>query len=206
MYGINKTSDVYYKDLNDKDEDVESMTASAEDFDIEEVVKGDAFLVTVADGKIQTMTAPEMIEGTEIDSFETGSNDYQKSAPSTVEVDGTEYKFSSAAEYDYEVLDYYTNSTTGTTNLKDTTYNLFLDAYGYVIGVEEVEKSNNYLFITGIDLNGSNLKNQTADASAIFTDGTMKAIKVNMETTPSPMTRTAATALRSSRLTTATSP
>lgn len=181
VYGISKTSDVYYKALNDKLEDVQSMTASAEDFDIEEVVEGDAFLVTVADGKIQTMVAPEMISGTEIDSFETGSNDYQKSAPSTVEVDGTEYKFASAAEYDYDVLDYYTNSTTGTTNLKDMTYNIYLDAYGYVIGVEEVEKANNYVFITGIDLNSSNIKNQNADASAIFMDGTMKAIKVNMD-------------------------
>ncbi len=181
VYGINKSGEVYFKDLHNDSEDVKSMSASAEDFDIEDVVEGDAFLVTVADGKIQTMTAPEMISGTEIDSFETGSNDYRKSAPSTVEVDGTEYKFASAAEYDWEVLDYYTNSSTGTVNLKDKTYNLFLDAYGYVIGVEEVEKANNYVFITGIDLNTSNIKNQTADASAIFLDGTMKAIKVNME-------------------------
>lgn len=183
VYGINKSGEVYFKDLNDDGEDVKSMTASAEDFDIEDVVEGDAFLVTVADGKIQTMTAPEMISGTEIDSFETGSNDYQKSAPSTVEVDGTEYKFSSAAEYDYDVLDVYTNSSASNaaTNLKDKTYNIYLDAYGYVIGVEEVEKANNYVFITGIDLNTSNIKNQTADASAIFMDGTMKAIKVNME-------------------------
>ena len=181
VYGINKSGEVYFKDLNDGGEDVKSMTASAEDFDIEDVVEGDAFLVTVADGKIQTMTAPEMISGTEIDSFETGSNEYQKSAPSTVEVDGTEYKFASAAEYDYEVMEVYTNSNTGTVNLKDKTYNIYLDAYGYVIGVEEVEKANNYVFITGIDLNTSNIKNQTADASAIFMDGTMKAIKVNME-------------------------
>lgn len=185
VYGVAKTGEVYYKMLTDGDDHV-SMTASAEDFDIEEVVEGDAFLVTVADGKIQTMAAPEMIEGTEIDSFETGSNKgdnaaYSKSAPSTVEVDGTEYKFAHAAEYDYDVLDYYTNSNNGTTNLKDMTYNLFLDAYGYVIGVEEVEKANNYVFITGIDLNSSNIKNQNADASAIFMDGTMKAIKVNMD-------------------------
>ena len=186
VYGVAKTGDVYYKMLtNNNDPDRVSMTASAEDFDIEEVVEGDAFLVTVADGKIQTMAAPEMISGTEIDSFETGSNKgdnpaYNKSAPSTVEVDGTEYKFAHAAEYDNDVLDYYTNSINGT-NLKDMTYNLFLDAYGYVIGVEEVEKANNYVFITGIDLNSSNIKNQNADASAIFMDGTMKAIKVNMD-------------------------
>ena len=183
VYGLGKVSgsDVYFKYLRDKTEDYQAMTVSAEDFDVEDVVKNDMFLVTVADGEIQTMAAPETISGTELDSFETGSNDYQKSAPSSVEVDGTEYKFASAAEYDFDVLDVYTNSNTGTTNLKDTTYNVYLDAYGYVIGVEEVEKSNNYVFITGIDLNTSNIKNQTADASAIFMDGTMKAIKVNMD-------------------------
>lgn len=185
VYGLGKVSgsEIYFKDLNDDNNDYKSLDVSAEDFDVEDVVKDDAFLVTVADGEIQTMAAPEMISGTEIDSFETGSNEYQKSAPSTVEVDGTEYKFSSAAEYDYEVLDVYTNSSASNpaTNLKDKTYNIYLDAYGYVIGVEEVEKANNYLFITGIDLNTSNIKNQTADASAIFMDGTMKAIKVNME-------------------------
>lgn len=189
VYGVAKSGDVYYKMLTDNnDPDKVSMTASAEDFDIEEVVEGDAFLVTVADGKIQTMAAPEMIEGTEIDSFETGSNKgdnpaYNKSAPSTVEVDGTEYKFAHAAEYDNDVLDYYTHSSSSNTtvNLKDKTYNLFLDAYGYVIGVEEVEKANNYVFITGIELNNSNIKNQYADASAIFMDGTMKTIKVNMD-------------------------
>ena len=188
VYGAAKSGDVYYKMLKDGEDDHVSMTASAEDFDIEDVVEGDAFLVTVADGKIQTMAAPEMIEGTEIDSFETGSNKgddtaYSQSSPSTVEVDGTEYKFAHAAEYDYEVLEYYTHSSSNNAvvNLKDKTYNLFLDAYGYVIGVEEVEKANNYVFITGIDLNSSNIKNQYADASAIFMDGTMKTIKVNME-------------------------
>ena len=186
VYGVDKnTSNIFYKDVVNGQEDKETLKVSAENFDVEDVVKDDAFLVTVADGAIQTMAAPEMISGTEIDSFETGSRytgaTYAQSAPSTVEVDGTEYKFATAAEFDSDVMEYYTNSTTGTVNLKDKTYNVYLDAYGYVIGLEEVEKSNNYLFITGIDLNTSNLKNQTADASAIFMDGTMKTIKVNME-------------------------
>ena len=186
VYGIDKnSSNIFFKDVVNGQEDKETMKVSAENFDVEDVVKGDAFLVTVADGAIQTMAAPEMISGTEIDSFETGSRytgtTYAQSAPSTVEVDGTEYKFATAAEFDSDVMEYYTNSSTGTVNLKDKTYNIYLDAYGYVIGVEEVEKANNYLFITGIDLNSSNIKNQTADASAIFMDGTMKAIKVNME-------------------------
>lgn len=42
-----------------------------------------------------------------------------------------------------DVLDDYDD-----TNMKDTTYNVYLDAYGYAIGVEVVEESSNYLFLT----------------------------------------------------------
>ena len=184
VYGINSIGGVYFKDVQNGQEDKKTLKVSAEDFDVEDVVKGNSFLVTVADGEIQTMAAPEIIEGTEIDSFETGSwytgSKYQQSAPSTVEVDGTEYKFATTAEFESDVMEYYTSSST-VTNLKDMTYNIYLDAYGYVIGVEEVEKADNYVFITGIDLTTSNIKNQTADASAIFMDGTMKTIKVNVD-------------------------
>ena len=60
------------------------------------------------------------------------------------------------------------------------TYNVYLDKYGYAIGVKEVEAPDNYVFITGIDTNESNLKNGTLTAAAIFLDGTMKTISVDM--------------------------
>ena len=63
--------------------------------------------------------------------------------------------------------------------MKDTTYNVILDQYGYMIGIEQNEDADEYLFLTGIDNNYSNLYTKTSDASVIFTDGTMKAIKVD---------------------------
>ena len=178
VYGIEKTSNVYYKDLT-KDEDVEAMEVNSEDFpEAADVVKGDAFLVNVADGEIQIMQEAEVISNTEIDAFETDSNKGSAGTPSRVEVDGTEYAFASAAEFDYTVMNYYTS--TGHTNLKDITYNVYLDQYGYAIGVEEVEGVDNYLFITGLDTNSSNLLNRTADANVIFLDGTMETVEINM--------------------------
>ena len=83
----------------------------------------------------------------------------------------TKYEYAATAEYDVEVLDNYSQS-----NMKDTTYNIILDTYGNLIGVEEVDAEDNYVFITGIDTSSSNLSKKNYDATAIFTDGTTKTI------------------------------
>ena len=182
VYGLNTYGDDYYKELTKNAEDMKTMKVTGEDFDIADLAEDDAVLVTVADGEIQTIADCEVIAGTTIDAFETSSNSSNlvpEGEISAVEIDGTEYKMSSAAEFDADVMEYYTGIN-GASNLKDLTYNVYMDAYGYVIGVEEVEKVNNYVFITGIDLNGSNLGARTATANAIFLDGTMDTIDVNM--------------------------
>ena len=174
-YGINSISGNYYKGF---DRASNAIKVTGEDFDIADLVEDDAVLVTVADGEIQTISDCELIAGTVVDAFESSSNASRPGTPSAVEIDGTEYKFADAAEFDVEVMEYY--SGTNATNLKDLTYNVYLDAYGYVIGIEEVEKVNNYVFITGIDMNGSNLGARTATANAIFLDGTMATIDINV--------------------------
>ncbi len=182
VYGLNTYGDDYYKELTKNAEDMKTMKVTGEDFDIADLAEDDAVLVTVADGEIQTIADCEVIAGTTIDAFETSSNSSNlvpEGEIAAVEIDGTEYKMSSAAEFDADVMEYYTGIN-GASNLKDLTYNVYMDAYGYVIGVEEVEKVNNYVFITGIDLNGSNLGARTATANAIFLDGTMATIDVNM--------------------------
>ena len=63
--------------------------------------------------------------------------------------------------------------------MKDMTYNVYLDQYGYVIGAVEVDEPNNYLFITGVDGNYNNLANATYKANAIFLDGTMATITID---------------------------
>ena len=96
---------------------------------------------------------------------------------SNVTAGGTKYSFNAAAYYDAEVLKDYTDGTV--TNLKDTTYNIYLDTYGNLIGLEEVDAVDNYVFITGADNGSSNLSTKTNDANAIFLDGTSKVIEVS---------------------------
>ena len=91
---------------------------------------------------------------------------------------GQNYDSSAKARYSDEALDLYSNNL-----LTNKTYNVYLDNYGYAIGVELFSGEDNYVFITGFDGNGSNIANGTAKANAIFTDGTTKAINVNVKDT-----------------------
>ena len=187
VYGIGKTGtgNIYYKQVRDADDDGKLMTAHVEDFNVADIKKDDAVLVTVADSEIQTLVPADIIADTEIQSFETGSNsndnglNYNPDKPGNVVVDGTQYDFATTAEYDYDVMQYYT-TVNGTVNLKDKTYNVYLDKYGYAVGVKELEGAKNYVFITGIDTNDSNRYTRAADATAIFLDGTMDDIKIDM--------------------------
>ena len=168
VYGIDEYSNTgaYFKELTTGAEDVEDFDVEGEDFDIADVLEGEFFLVTVADGAIQTMEPAEVMAGATVSGFSLG--DY-------VTVDGTDINYADTAEYKHGDLDAYDDL-----NLKDVTYNIYLDNYGYLIGIELVEKVNNYVFITGIDNNASNLGTRQADANAIFLDGTMDTIKVDL--------------------------
>ncbi len=159
----------YVKRVGDYQED---MTVSGEDFDVEEIEEGKIVLVTVADGEIQTIAEPETLDTVEISAFKKNSN---------ITVEGTKYSYADTACYDNKTLVVYTSEDDITVNLKDTNYNVVLDPYGYVIGIEEVEPEDNYVFITGYDGNYSNISSRTADMAAIFMDGSMKVIEVNVK-------------------------
>ena len=181
VYELAKKSDNLLK----TDGSAVTLKASAEDFDlVKDATEDAAYLVNVAEGEIQIIADAEVLAETEITAFKKGSN---------VTADGEKYDYANTACYDTEVLDQYTSNATGTVNLKDIFYNIYLDQYGYLIGVDEVEAADNYLFITGIDLKNSSLGNRTAEAAAIFLDGTMKTIQVNM--TKSTLDTTGDTAL-----------
>ena len=174
VYGLYKDNKTYVKFDADKhaaNKDTSSFTVSGEDFDVSKVEEDDAYLFTVAAGEVQTFVPAETIKDTEITSFKKGSN---------VTVGGTTYEFNAAAYYDNEALKVYTGENNNDTiNLKDTTYNVYLDTYGNLIGLEEVDAVDNYVFITGADENSSNLATKTTDANAIFLDGTSKVIEVS---------------------------
>ena len=173
VYALKYANKTYSMDKSDKKENKSYVTfkVSGEDFDVSKVEEDDAYLFTVAAGEVQTFVPAETIKGTEITSFKKGSN---------VTVGGTKYDFSKAAYYDNEALKVYTGENNNDTiNLKDTTYNVYLDTYGNLIGLEEVDAVDNYVFITGADENSSNLATKTTDANAIFLDGTSKVIEVS---------------------------
>ena len=168
VYAVDKTGDEYVKTLTKGSDDMENMAVSGEDFDVAKAVKDDVYMVTIAGGEIQTLAKPETLSAVEITSFKQGDN---------LTADGTKYEYSTVVEYDKDTLEAYTDGST--INLKDMTYNVYLDQYGYVLGVVEVEKPNNYLFITGINGNYDNLANVTYEANAIFLDGTMGKITID---------------------------
>ena len=177
VWGLSKEGKTYTKVAFDKNNkmtttsDNASFKVSGEDFDVSKVEEDDAYLFTVAGGEVQTFVPAETIKDTEITSFKKGSN---------VTVGGTKYEFNAAAYYDNEALKVYTGEKNNDTiNLKDTTYNVYLDTYGNLIGLEEVDAVDNYVFITGADTNNSNLATKTTDANAIFLDGTSKIIEVS---------------------------
>ena len=91
---------------------------------------------------------------------------------------GEEYDANVKAFYDDEILYRYNESL-----LTDNTYNVYLDQYGYFLGVDLFEGTKNYVFVTGFDRNTSNLSVKTATATGIFLDGTMKNMEVNVTAT-----------------------
>ena len=122
---------------------------------------------------------PEILTGTTITKFSNRANsDVVPSLFDSLTADGTSYDSAMMALYNEDVLDLYDQDL-----LTDMTYNVILDQYGYAIGVELDEGSLNYVFITGYDRNGSHIAINTADAAAIFTDGTMDVISVNVSNT-----------------------
>ena len=165
-----KNAPVYVKEMLDNRTDSETIALAAEDFAIaKDVVDGDFFLVNIAEGEIQIVKEPEVLSATTVTAFSKG--DY-------VVTDGTQYDYAHAIEYDPEVLEEWTNGGSKI-NLKDRQYNLYLDTYGYVAGIDLVEDPDNYVFITGVDQDASNLAATNFKANAIFLDGTMQTIEVN---------------------------
>ena len=153
--------------------ETEAFKLAGEEFSaVKDAAKDSAFLLTVADGEVQSVVPAEVLSGVQISAFKKGDN---------VVVDGTTYKFDTTTGFDPEALKDYTDlQGNAIINLKDLTYNVYLDTYGNLIGVEEVDAVKNYVFISAIDINDSNLVNGTADARAIFIDGTTDTIRVNV--------------------------
>ena len=154
-----------------KYDDVETL--ELEDFpEIENYADGDLVLLTIAAGEVQTIVDAETVEGVEIDEF--SKHDYV--------VAGSEYDYAAtgalAASYGYSLLSDYDKAGG---NLDGKTFDLYLDTYGYLIGIKQVEDDVEYVFITSYEITNKYLTNRTAKASAIFSDGTEAVIEVDLK-------------------------
>ena len=175
IYGIEEVTKAkaLVKNTGDKDAKagkqayIENRSVDGDMFDVKDVKDGDIVLVHVAEGEIKEIIDPEVIDSTSISSFKKGS---------WVNADGTKYDYANTALYDTEVLDEYDE-----TNMKNTNYRVFLDMYGYAIGLEILEEPDQFLFLAGIDQRTSNLTNKTAEGNVIFLDGTSDTVKIKMD-------------------------
>ena len=160
----------------DYDEDEEELTLATvddtktPDFSYDDVISSDDFdnldsyedeeyvLVTIAEGEgIQSIAKAEQVTATVTEYVEDES----------VTAGGTEYKYA-----------YANDKTEGSYDLK-ADYDLYLDAYGYVIYAPAVEDETNYVYIAEFAKDSNLSTNSKLVAYGYFLDGTDDEISVS---------------------------
>ena len=141
-----------------KDPDVSDDVLSSDDFDNLDAYEDEEYvLVTVADGVIKSIAKAEQVTATVTEYVEDDS----------VTAGGTEYKYA-----------YGNDNTDGSYELK-TDYDLYLDAYGYVIYADGVEDETNYVYVYEFGTSSGLSTTSKVLAYAYFLDGTDDEITIN---------------------------
>ena len=96
---------------------------------------------------------------------------------SNLTADGTRYNTSRDAIYDEELLFNYSGDVES--QLRDATYDMYLDAYGNILGLKQVNAADSYLFVVGYDVGSDILAKAIDRALVIFPDGTMKQVNID---------------------------
>ena len=136
---------------------------------IEKYKEDDVILVQIADGVILNVIDPKTVEDAAISKFAT--DDY-------VVTGGNQYDFAEKINRYNNVLNEYNKE-----ELEDKTYDIYVDQYGYAIGIKLHSGTDKYLFLTGYDKTESNLTLKTAEAQVIFMDGTMSKVAIDFNET-----------------------
>ncbi len=166
--------EVYAPDLNPTTKTIELEEVPG----IEDIKSGDYMLVNWAElgsgsgvnGKyeIVAVSTPETQSEVKISKY---------SEESYVVTGGTQYDYGKHGIYENELGAYTTGS------LKDHSYILYFDQYGYIAGVREFEGTKNYLFLAAYDGTGSHMGVKTFPGAAVFLDGTMDEIQIDVTET-----------------------
>ena len=141
-----------------KDPGVSDDVLSSDDFDNLDAYEDEEYvLVTVADGVIKSIAKAEQVTATVTEYVEDDS----------VTAGGTEYKYA-----------YGNDNTDGSYELK-TDYDLYLDAYGYVIYADGVEDETNYVYVYEFGTSSGLSSTSKVLAYGFFLDGTDDEITIN---------------------------
>ena len=92
---------------------------------------------------------------------------------SSLTTGGVTYNTAAKAYYDAEVLYNYNDDRQ---QLKNCVYELYLDNYGNVLGIEQIVAADNYVFVAGYEVGSSYLAQAIDKALIITTDGEMKTV------------------------------
>ena len=136
--------------------------------------------------EVVAISEPELMEDCTVTAFSKNTKDDSAAYGSdnlglykSVTTGGEKYDGAVKAYYDASVLNEYDADL-----LENNSYNVFLDPYGYIIGLDLYEGTRNYVFITGYNRSvDSNISIETSQAAAIFLDGTIQPITVNVKAT-----------------------
>ena len=145
--------------------------AYLEDVDNLDEFEADDMVVTIADDTVASVELADTVSGVEATAY-TVSGDRLD----TVTADGTRYSTNAKAFYDAEVLYNYDLE-----ELYDFSYDLYLDTYGNIIGIEQTDSSSNVVFVVGYELGSSVLSNAIDQALIITTTGEMMTVDVEMD-------------------------
>ncbi len=165
--------------------DVEDIPA------VEGMKEGDIVLVNWASDSTTASTkevliltdVPEVLTDVNVTKFKKSTDDYKTH---TFEDEFVTKLTTGGNEYQDNFKAYYEDTTLGDYNgelLTNKTYDIFLDQYGYFIGARLHSGTDNYVFISAVEMGNSALGLHNSDALAIFADGTMDTIKVNVTDT-----------------------
>ena len=166
----------------------ESYRLDVEDFAAIADLKEDDFVKVTKAGvdhqgktyEIQSIEDVKVVSDVTVASYTTTKddtvNDYYRL--DTLNADGTKYDTSKKTFFDASKLYNYNNSLQ---QLKDATYNLYLDNYDNVLGIKEVKASDQYVFVVGYQFGSSVLAKAIDKALLITTEGEMKTANVKLD-------------------------
>ena len=158
-----------YEDADEPYSVISGISGNGGQYETTAFEEDDIVLYTYADGEIQSVALAEKVEGAEVTSTTTNSS----SKYTALKADGTSYSMAAGYELDSEVDAIST----------ETNYDLYLDAYGYVIYVGYYEAaSSNYAYVLKADKLDNGLDtDKYYTAKLLLADGTVVTVATDEE-------------------------